>query len=104
MAFEILDKSVDNDSDSDDNEWDDDDAPAKPARPASDKRKSVQESFAGLSIDKSPPKTHPTVLLNGRGGLRHDDSDDSDEEDGDDPFADSNAVHTPKAERPGMTW
>ena len=104
MAFEILDKSVDDDSDSDGNEWNDEEAPAKPARPGPDKRKSVQEAFSGLSISKSPPKAHPTMLLNGQGGIRHDEDNGSDEEDGDDPFADSNAVHTPKAERPGMTW
>ena len=105
MAFEILDKSVDDDSDSDGNEWDDEEeAPAKPTRPGPDKRKSVQEAFSGLSISKSPPKPHPTMLLNGQGSIRHDEVNESDEEDGDDPFADSNAVHTPKAERPGMTW
>ncbi len=104
MAFEILDKSVDDDSDSDGNEWDDEEAPAKPARPEPDKRKSIQESFSGLSVGKSPPKGHPTMLLNGQKGLRHDEDDSSEEEDGDDPFADSNAVHTPKSERPGMTW
>lgn len=104
MAFEILDKSVDDDSDSDDNEWDDEDAPTKSAGPASNNRNSAQESFSGLSIGNPPPKNRPTMLLNGRSGIRHDEDDESEEEDGDDPFADSNAVHTPKAERPGMTW
>ena len=104
MAFEILDKSVDDDSDSDGNEWDDDETSASLARPEPDKRKSVQESFAGLNIGKSPTKGHPTMLLNGQAGVRHHEDDESEEEDGDDPFADSNAVHTPKAERPGMTW
>lgn len=93
MAFEILDKSVDDDSDSEDNEWDDSD------------ERSTEEALSGLKITKSPPKPHPALLLNGKGTVRHDDEgSDSDEEDGDDPFADSNAVHTPKAERPGMTW
>ncbi|KAL6714473.1 hypothetical protein ACLMJK_007897 [Lecanora helva] len=107
MAFEILDKSVDDDSDSEGNEWDEseeDEAPAKPARPAPDQRKNVQEAFSGLSLSNPPPKGHPTMLLNGQGGIRHDEDDDSEGDGGDNPFADSNAVHTPKAERPGMTW
>lgn len=105
MAFEILDKSVDDDSDSDGNEWDDGEgAPAKPARPEAAKGKSVQDALSGLNIAKSPPKNHPTMLLNGQGGIKHAEDEDSDGDDEDDPFADSNAVHTPKAERPGMTW
>ena len=108
MAFEILDKSVDDDSDSEDNEWDDEDEtpakPARPARPEHDKPKSAQEGISRLNIGDPPSNGHPTMLLNGKGGIRHDEDEDSEEEDGDDPFADSNAVHTPKAERPGMTW
>ena len=104
MAFEILDKSVDDDSDSEGNEWDNEEAPPRPAKPAYDKRKRIQESFSGLNIGKSPPKNHPTMLLNGQGGVRHDEDDESDRDDENDPFADSNAVHTPKNDRPGMTW
>ena len=105
MAYEILDKSVDDDSDSDGNEWDDeDDAPVKPARPGPDKQQSIQEAFSGLSMGNPPSKGHPTMLLNGKGGIRHAEDEDSEGEDDNDPFADSNAVHTPKAERPGMTW
>lgn len=106
MAYEILDKSVHDDSDSDGNGWDDDEASAKPAKPEPARGKSVQEAFSGLHIAKSPPKSHPTMLLNGQGGIKHAEDGDSEEEDGseDDPFADSNAVHTPKAERQGMTW
>ena len=105
MAFEILDKSVDDDSDSDDNEWDDEDeAPVKPIRPKPDKQESVQQVFSGLSMRNSPSKAHPTMLLNGKGGIRHAEDEDSEDEDENDPFADSNAVHTPKTERPGMTW
>ena len=106
MAFEILDKSVDDDSDSEGDEWNASEAPAKPTRPASAKQKDVQEAFAGLKIDKHPAQQHPIMLLNGKGGIRHPEvnEDSSEEEREDDPFADSNAVHTPKAERPGMTW
>ena len=105
MAYEILDKSIDDDSDSDSNEWDDEEeAPGKPARAKPEKHESIREAFSGLRLEKSPPKAHPTMLLNGEGGIRHAEDEESEGEDGDDPFADSNAVHTPKTERPGMTW
>ena len=106
MAYEILDKSVDDDSDSEEQDWSDDERPAKPTRPAPDKEKDTQYAFSRLNIGKNPTQQHPTMLLNGQGGIRHAEDTDSedDEEEGDDPFADSNAVHTPKTERPGMTW
>ena len=105
MAYEILDKSVDDDSDSEEQDWSDDEQPAKPSKPESDNEKGTQEAFSGLNLGKSPTQQHPTMLLNGQGGIRHaEDTDSEEEEDGDDPFADSNAVHTPKTERPGMTW
>ena len=106
MSFEILDKSVDDDSDSDGTEWDADEAPPKPSRPDPGKQKSTEEAFSGLSLGKVPARPpHPTMLLNGQGGVKHaEDEDAEEEEEGDNPFADSNAVHTPKAERPGMTW
>ena len=109
MSFEILDKSVDDDSDSDGTEWDADEAPPKPSRPDPDKQKSTEEAFSGLSLGKAPARPpHPTMLLNGQGGVKHaedaDSEEEEEEEEGDNPFADSNAVHTPKAERPGMTW
>lgn len=104
MAFEILDKSVDDDSDSDGNEWDGDEAPAKPAGLEPAKEKSVREAFPGLNIAKSPRKSHPTMPLSGQGAAKFVEDEDSEAEDEDDPFADSNAVHTPKTERLGMTW
>lgn len=106
MAFEILDKSVDDDSDSDGQDWSDDEtAPPRPARPETHKQKSTEEAFAGLHLGKAPVpgKPHPTMPLPGHGDAGHDE-DEAPEEDEDDPFADSNAVHTPKNERPGMTW
>lgn len=104
MAYEILDKSVDDDSDSDGQESSDDERPAKPTKPEPDKQKDTQEALSRLNIGRKPSQQHPTMLLNGQGGLQHAEDDDSEEEERDDPFADSNAVHTPKAERPGMTW
>ena len=104
MAYEILDKSVDDDSDSEGQEWSDDEPPGTPARPQPDKQKDTQEAFSRLKINQKPSQQHPTMLLNGKSGIRHAEDDDSEEDEGDNPFADSNAVHTPKGERPGMTW
>lgn len=104
MAYEILDKSVDEDSDSEGHEWNDDESPAKSARPESDIHKDTQNAFAKLNIDKNPTPQHPTMLLKGRDEICESEDDDSEEGEGSDPFADSNAVHTPKVERPGMTW
>ena len=107
MAFEILDKSIDDDSDSENDEWDaDDDSNAK----SKARHHELQDSFAGLSF--GPSKTQkpgmsismPSVSR-GRGPDEDEDEEDYlEEEDDNDPFADSNAVHTPKVERPGMTW
>ena len=106
MAYEILDKSVDDDSDSEEQDWSDDERPAKSTRPETDKEKDTKDAFSRLNIGENAMRQHPTMLLNGQDGIRHTEDSDSedDEEDGDDPFADSNAVHTPKTERPSMTW
>ena len=115
MSFEVLDKSVHDDSDSDGVASDAEEAPAKPARPVPNQQKDTQEAFSKLSLGKAPAplaRPHPTMQLNGKDGVRHDDDEDDEEEDeeeeeeeeGDNPFGDSHAVHTPKAERPGMTW
>ena len=105
MAFEILDKSVENDSDSEGIEWFDGEN-AAPAEPPRLREKSIDHGVAGLSLGRKQEKAHPNLLLNDRGGIKRDDDSDREEaeEDSDDPFADSNAVHTPKGERPGMTW
>lgn len=104
MAYEILDKSVDDDSDSEEQEWSDDEQPAKPTRPEPDRKEATSAAFSKLSIGTKSSQQHPTTLPNGQGGIRHTEDASSEEEEDDDPFADSNAVHTPKTERPGMTW
>ncbi|KAL8771847.1 MAG: hypothetical protein Q9209_002785 [Squamulea sp. 1 TL-2023] len=100
MAFEVLDKDLEDDSDSEAesevNEWDSDEA--EPTKP---KGKGVQQGFAGLSLGA------PEVRVNGkdRRGESESESEDEDESgDEDNPFGDINAVHTPKEERAGMTW
>ena len=102
MAYEVLDKSVEDDSDSDGVEWSDSDSapPTKPTRP---EQADIDRAVSDLSIGEKPP--HPTMLLNGQGAPRGDEDSASEEDlDEDNPFADNNAVHTPKDERPGMTW
>ena len=103
MAFEVLDKSVEDDSDSE-GEWE-----SGPNQADGTATKGVQQGFAGLTFDETSSQR-----LNTNGKARaanqsdddHDGTDESnaEEEDEDDPFADRNAVSTPKTERPGMTW
>lgn len=103
MAFEVLDKSVEDDSDSE--AWESDGQ--RPGQAGSSKTRSASQAFAGLSLGNS---NVPRVSVNGKEkALINSDENDSedeseDEADEDDPFADRNAVHTPKDERPGMTW
>ena len=97
MAFEILDKSVDDDSDSEDG-WNSD-------SPGQADASNVQKSFAGLTMDQ--PSTR-NATTNGKARAT-DDSDvdeesDVEDDDEDDPFADRNAVSEPKTDRPGMAW
>ncbi|KAL8933445.1 MAG: hypothetical protein Q9216_006362 [Gyalolechia sp. 2 TL-2023] len=115
MAFEVLDKDLEDDSDSeadddDDesdeeeelNEWDSDEA-AEADRRKKGKRSSVQRGLAGLSLEQKRPVLPPEVMVNGR---KKGENASGSEEDGDEdnPFGDMNAVHTPKEERPGMVW
>jgi hypothetical protein len=106
-AYEIMDRSVDDDSDSD--AWEH--APAEAMRPQPASGSDAAEDLRGLSLhDKAPPKpprpgnlamppppafpskpSAPTPV-------------EEEEEDEDDPFGDSNAAPTPGRERPGMTW
>lgn len=102
MAFEVLDKSVEDDSDSE--VWESDGQ--TPGQANFHKAKSAQQAFTGLSLGQ--PRV-PSVSVNGKAKALDSDEDESedeseDEADEDDPFADRNVVHTPKDERPGMTW
>ncbi|KAI9795254.1 MAG: putative actin patch assembly and actin polymerization protein [Piccolia ochrophora] len=116
MAFEVLDKSVDHDSDSEDEEMT---SPYSPLRngPKSPSAKDATEGFAGLTLGGSaPPKPPrpvgnipmPPRIIDERGKARQEDSDepetDEEDEDEDDPFADRNAVSTPNNEREEPTW
>ena len=104
MAFEVLDKSVEDDSDSE-GEWES----VSPNQTDGARTKSVQQGFVGLTFNETSTQKPST---NGKARAANDSDDDGngtdesngEEEDEDDPFADRNAVSTPKTERPGMKW
>jgi LAS seventeen-binding protein 5 len=108
MAFEVLDKSVEDDSDSEE-----DSPAAKTGRTSSPPTR----NFAGLVLDNKPTKPPrpgadvPKPAFSHSNGKERQYSDDEseleeeeEEEDENDPFADRNAVETPFTEREGITW
>ena len=105
ILYEQLDKSFDYDSDSED--YEDPDVLNKGKSPISPQR------FAGLSLNdaKGPPMParpnfHVTMPSGdkGKGVQEPEEEEPDDEEDENDPFADRNAVSTPKLEKGAMTW
>ena len=113
ILFEQLDRSFDYDSDSED--FDDTEAPSNRARATSSP--TTRQQFAGLSLgnDKGPaiaPRpvlANPTIVTSppdhGKGKARQEEhADEEPDEDEDDPFADRNAVNTPRMEKGGMSW
>ena len=113
MTWEVLDKSVEDDSDSEDE--------ASSNRPAAARNRSmssprVQAQMAGLSLDHAnPPVQPPRPSFNvippscSKGKVADDSDEEEEEEEGEeedenDPFADRNAVGTPRIEKDGMTW
>jgi hypothetical protein len=103
MAFEVLDKSVEDDSDSE-GDWED--GPSASNGESAGLR-NTQEPFDRLHLPTANARKAPPVPTNGKGKMGYaDDEEDEEEEleDENDPFADRNEVHTPKGERPGMTW
>ena len=109
LTYEILDKSLEDDSDS---EAQSDEGVGVPVtKPRSSSH--VHQHMAGLSLDepKPPPQLpRPTFIVlppaneKGKGLSISDDEEDVEEEDENDPFADRNAVNTPRIEKGGMTW
>jgi len=108
MAFEILDKSLEDDSDSEvDSEGET--GPSKHGRKAS---QAVRSQMAGLSLGEPKPPPQPPrpsfVVMpppNGKGKEAAEESEEEEEEeDENDPFADRNEVNTPRMEKDGMTW
>ncbi|KAJ5190941.1 uncharacterized protein N7498_009926 [Penicillium cinerascens] len=106
MAFEVLDKSYDYDSDSDD------DVLSGNWRSKAEMEEEMNESFNGLSVNPpKPPRPARPVSLSlassSQGTRRILDSEsdtEPEEEDDDDPFGDSNAIKTPGVEKTGYSW
>ena len=106
MAFEILDKSVEDDSDSEGVESEDEGqkAPPKPVRPVQSPPEDVSKQLAGLRLNKQPPPKPPALAAHPKSQPPQDEDTGSEGDDEDDPFADHNEVHTEVPGRPGMTW
>lgn len=124
MAFEVLDKSVDDDSDSELEETMHLSRTVGPQSPGSPSR--MTEGFAGLSLQSpvslsgseygaAKPSWTPNERrrTGGRGSKAQDqnnnkdsggDTGTSDEDDEDNPFGDRNATSTPAMEKQGFTW
>lgn len=104
-AYEIMDRSISDDSDSDAWESLEGQQPRSRQGVSSD----THDQFAGLTIsdEPAPPKlprptsipTPPAPIASSSQSRVSDEG-----EDEDDPFGDSNAVQTPFIERSGMTW
>jgi hypothetical protein len=105
MTYEFMDKSIDDDSDSD---------PEYQIGKAAFQRKvsgttDTEEALAGLSIDSAvaPPKPpRPTSIPMPPPAFKKPTAktESEPEEDEDDPFGDSHVADTPYRERDGMTW
>ncbi|PVH87684.1 hypothetical protein DL98DRAFT_479859 [Cadophora sp. DSE1049] len=110
MTFEQLDRSIDADSDSDDELANQ----QHMYRVMSEKGKETEtaQSFAGLSIGGNSPSPRapvptprqPPRPVQPPPPEEDEDEDDFEEEDENDPFADRNAVNTPKVEKREPVW
>ncbi|KAJ9305900.1 hypothetical protein DTO217A2_4643 [Paecilomyces variotii] len=117
MAFEVLDKSVDYDSDSDENGALEGYSSPTRSSYSPTRDRDLSEGFAGLVFDKAPPRpprptslsfntTSSSAFRNSPGGRSEtqteSEPDDSDDENN--PFGDRNAIRTPAVENPEPTW
>ncbi|MCJ1245302.1 putative actin patch assembly and actin polymerization protein [Trapelia coarctata] len=106
MAYEVLDKSLEDDSDSELDSDDESGAGKSRARAASN----TQRQMAGLSLGvpaerPRAPKPSFIVMPPAKDEVEEgSEEEEAEAEDEDDPFADRNAVNTPRMEKDGMTW
>lgn len=102
MAYEVLDKSVDYDSDSDD------DVLSGNWRSRADIESEMNQSFSGLSVNPpKPPRSSLPVASSSQHGRQIFESESETEEEDDDednPFGDRNAIKTPGIEKAGYSW
>lgn len=99
MAFEIYDKSIDDDSDSD--------TPPGEHFARSPVAPTPEERIAAMSLEDSGPAKPPrpsNIAIPSAGKQKQEDSEPEEEYDEDNPFGDQNAVKTPYVEKSGMTW
>ena len=98
MAFEVLDKSLDYDSDSDD------DVLSGNWRSKAELEDEMGQSFSGLSVN--PPKPpRPTASSSLAHQVYESESESEPEDDDEDnPFGDRNAIKTPAVEPHGYSW
>lgn len=105
MAYEVLDKSLEDDSDSELDSDDEGGAAKSRARAASN----AHRQMAGLSLGEPAerpraPKPSFIVMPPAKDEAPGSEEEEAEEEDENDPFADRNAVNTPRMEKDGMTW
>lgn len=99
MAFEVLDKSVDYDSDSDD------DVLSGNWRSRADIEAEMNQSFSGLSINPPKPPRPSLPLASSSQHVESESETESEEDDDEDnPFGDRNAIKTPGIEKAGYSW
>lgn len=115
MSYEILDKSVEDDSDSEYEQLPDENTSPSAARKPS-LRPGTEAALAGLNLSEPspPPKPQrpgkiampspPPMPIPGKQRAEDSESESEEDLDPDDPFGDQNAVKTPYQERSGMTW
>ena len=122
MAFEVLDKSVDDDSDSELEEAAHLSRTARAASICTSPPPAPTESIAGLSLQspKMParpsmgtiamPRSEPQIRVGKGKAMRREPESESEEEDEDEddddenPFGDRNATAPPRTEKQGYTW
>ncbi|KAJ5090134.1 hypothetical protein N7532_008818 [Penicillium argentinense] len=104
MAFEVLDKSVDYDSDSDD------DVLSGNWRSRAEIEEEMGQGFNGLSINPPKPPRPNLPLASSSQHTRQifdsesDESSSEEEDDEDNPFGNHNAIKTPGIEKSGYAW
>ena len=105
MAFEVLDRSVDDDSDSELEEA------QHLSRQSAAAEKSAMGDLLQSPVKPPRPQPQPQPAHAGKGRQQYrdptaasDDSESEDESDEDDPFGDRNQVSTPVHERPGFSF
>lgn len=114
VLYEQLDRSFDYDSDSEDYEGGGGSTGFGKRKEPLSPVAMTQSQLAAVNLDDGPPMMPPrptftSTAPNGQAGKARfqpepDEAEDDDDEDEDDPFADRNAVSTPRAEKKGMDW